>query len=262
MTHESMLAELLLTMLAWGIFSTAQVQNIANCALQDIAKTGAQRNSFPDLEQLAKAGNYGRMTQNLHRDIMTAANHRCTLAPSRFFIPFKQFGEQEQLMTLPHEQFAHLYHTYPDSFQKRILPDSAELRRFWEEMSDHPGMEGLDLEGQAHMCVPFGLHGDEVPVTGVGKVWSRSALTFQYFSSMATAAGMATLDVMFWVWAVFEKFCEPGEGGTVDTFMRIFKWSWEALRSGRWPNKDWRGQRLLFACLACLLYTSPSPRDS
>lgn len=117
-------------------------------------------------------------------------------------------------------------------------------------MADHPLMEGLGLdEATLKMCVPFGVHGDEVPITGVGKVWSKSALTFQIFSLMAAASCLATKELMLWVWSVFEKLCVAGIGGTIDTFMHIFKWSWEALASGKWPEEDWRGVRLLSSFL-------------
>ena len=84
-----------------------------------------------------------------------------------------------QLMTLPHELFAHLYDYYPQSFKKRVLPEHCDLSDFWKGLEGHPAMDGLDLGEVANNCVPFALDGDEVPITGVGKVWAKSALTFQ-----------------------------------------------------------------------------------
>ena len=71
-------------------------------------------------------------------------------------------------------------------------------------------MDGLDLAGMAHRSIPFGLHGDEVPITGVGKVWAKSALTFQCFSLLAASAGLGAKQCMLWVWSVFEKLCTEG----------------------------------------------------
>ena len=221
------------------------MEKVALAAVGDLETLGADAASLPDLERLAKAGTNGTNPQNLHRDIMNAVKDRTTLEPSQFHIPFQNFGEQMQLMTLPHAQFAHLYHQYPNSFRKRVLPENSDLSDFWQGMDGHPAVDGLDLEGVADKTVPFALHGDEVPITGVGKVWSKSALTFQYFSMMAASTGLATKQLLMWVWSVFEKLCIPGVGGTVDTFMRIFKWSWESLKSGKWPEEDWQGHRLL-----------------
>ena len=243
--HKSELAELLLRMLAWGIFSTAQVQDVALAASKDLDKLGANVSSLPQLEKLAHAGTSGTNVQNLHRDIMASVRERTSLQPSQFYIPFKSVGEQMQLMTLPHEYFAHIYYHYPNTFRKTVLPPHCDLSDFWQGMDGHPCMDGLDLAGHAHKSIPFGLHGDEVPITGVGKVWARSALTFQTFSLLAASVGLAAKECMLWVWSVFEKLCIEGAGGTVATFMTILKWSWEAWREGKWPVKDWLGNKLL-----------------
>ena len=87
-THKSELAELLLRMLAWGIFSTAQVQDVALAASKDLDKLGADVSSLPQLEKLAHAGTSGTNVQNLHRDIMASVRERTTLQPSQFYIPF------------------------------------------------------------------------------------------------------------------------------------------------------------------------------
>ena len=150
-----------------------------------------------------------------------------------------------QLMTLPHEYVAHIYSQYPNTFRKTVLPPHCDLSDFWKGMEGHPCMDGLDLAGVGHKSIPFGLHGDEVPITGVGKVWAKSALTFQFFSLLSSVGGLAAKESMLWVWSVFEKLCVEGAGGTVATFMTILKWSWEALREGKWPVKDWLGNKLL-----------------
>lgn len=251
-THESILAEWLLMQLAWGIFSTAQVQTCAHLAVQDLEQCGLKPGSLPELDVLARSGTFGKHLNNVHRDIMTAVKDKATFEPSEYCLPFKQFGEQPQLINLPHEHLAHLHSTYPQSFKTQVLPDTCNLHEFWQELEGFPGLEGVDFRGSPGNLIPFAMHGDEVPITGVGKVWAKCALTFQFFSVVASTTGLATKSLMFWIWAVFEKMCEPGEQGTIETFMQIMTWSWAALYEGRWPTHDWRGIKWLL--LNLLLY--------
>ena len=94
-------------------------------------------------------------------------------------------------------------------------------------------------------CIPCGLHGDEVPVIGIGKIWSRSCLNFCWCSLLANACGGRCEDIMFFLWSVFEKFAIASTSttlGTVDAFFSILTWSFLAMFQGTWPKKDWLGQ--------------------
>ena len=81
------------------------------------------------------------------------------------------------------------------------------------------------------------LYGDEVPVAGIGKVWSRSALVICWLSLLANAAGANTADVMQYIWGVFEKFAVDQ---TMETFWQVMLWSFTALGKGEWPEADWK----------------------
>lgn len=243
-TYKSMLAEFLLDQLAWGIFSTLQVEQLAKCAGHDLETAGVARSTFPDLDDLAKAGTYGKYANNVHRDIMASVRGRVEYQPYDCYLPFEKFGEQPAKINLPHETFAYLYNNRPEAFKKQVLPDTSQLHEFWKTMEDHPGISALVGEDLSK-AVPLAMHGDEVPITGVGKIWCKSALTFQFFSVLAHAAATPTKELMFWVWAVFEKFLSPGEDGTVASFMNIMKWSYEALFKGEWPDHDWHGHKQL-----------------
>lgn len=135
-------------------------------------------------------------------------------------------------------------------------------------------------------CVPIGVHGDEVPLVGVGKVWCRMMLTFQWFSLIATSTTSSTKDIMHWIWGVLDRFICAGEGGTMETFFAILEafqacrclvvlleschlccrpdikntlnsqleckeWSFRALYEGTWPSHDYRGNVWL-RCTCCL----------
>lgn len=251
--QQSVLAELLLNQLAWGIFSTAQVEDVANKAIQDMESVGLDVSVFPELYALARAGTFGKHPNNIHRDIMNHVKDKIEFTAFEPHLPFKTIGEQPTKINLPHEHFAYLYNHQPEAFREQILPNTLELHRFWREVRQHPAVKDLP-ESDLEYMVPIGLHGDEVPVVGVGKVWSKAALTFQYFSILAHAVGTPTILLLQWIWSTFEVLCIPGEDGTIHTFMKIMKWSWNALYTGKWPTHDWKGTKQLawFLSFCCV----------
>ena len=92
------------------------------------------------------------------------------------------------------------------------------------------------------------LHGDEVLVMGVGKIWCHSVLAFSWCSPLSVAAGRSASDAMVYVWGVFEKYIWPTtpEGmGTIDSFFELLAWSFGILFTGKWPHTKWKGQKHL-----------------
>ena len=201
--HKSRLADFLLQQFAWGIFSAPQIQQIAEITQSDFELAGCSRATFPELEQLAAAGSHGRYTNNLHRDIAGRAMNRTKLKPFEVKLPFAKWGEQETEILLPHEQFSNLYYNFPNSFSKRFLPDPEVLPNFWESVKGHPFIDGFEI-ASPEKAIPLGLHGDELPITGVGKVWAKLALTLQFYSLMSQAIGVPTVELMFWIFCVCE----------------------------------------------------------
>ena len=246
-SYQSGFAFWLLTQLAWGFFTIIQCQMIAHLAMQDMRKAGVQDGQFPELHNLAKAGTYGKHRNNVHRDIMAACRTKAELKPFDVNLPFKGFPDQPTKISLPHLQFAHLYETSPEAFEKHMLPDKHELTTFWKSVVDTEAVKGLPDIGNRRWresAIPLGIHGDEVPITGLGKVWSKCALTFGFFSLMVARVGAATTDLMFWIWACFESVILTAQNedmGTIDCFMQILKWSFQCLYTGKHPTHDWRG---------------------
>jgi hypothetical protein len=75
--------------------------------------------------------------------------------------------------------FADIYHKYPEVWKSRIASSKEVIEDFWAQMEDHPLMQCTPLAGRANYrqtMVPLRLHGDEVPVTGVGKAWQKMFL--------------------------------------------------------------------------------------
>ena len=121
-----------------------------------------------------------------------------------------------------------------------------DTQTFWEQCKGHPALLGHPLLSRNRSkCVPLGLHLDEVPVTGRGKIWCKSSLIFSWFSLMGKAAKAGTMSSLFLIYCMYERLCQDGDEGTVDTFMAILYWSFLCIWHGKWPARDWRGLRRL-----------------
>ena len=244
----SVLLQLLVAKFAAGIFSAETCEEIAKAAGQDLANAAAGK-KIPDLQQLV-----GQTKPN--RFLMSAIMKKCSFAqPATINMPYLD-GEFPATILLPHEFFAAMF-LNQTAWRSTVLPLDGNLPKFWDAVAGHPMLINHPIHERADArfrCVPLAIHGDEVPVVGVGKIWSRSALIFSWFSLLALAAGSSTLDTMVYVWGVFEKFVQPDSTdthGTMQTFWSIMKWSFEALWAGKWPACDWRGIRpnlLKFTC--------------
>ena len=243
----SCLATFLLEQFAWGTFSPQMVQQIAALAMKDFQTANESNGKLHQLEALAKIGTAGKNSNNCHRDIMKAVEG-ATKLPTALAVqlPFAgKLGLQNQSVLLPHEMFATIFHEYPNSWKMIMLPDSAKLHEFWTAMETHPNMLGHPNTTRPEYkdkCIPLALRGDEVPVTGRGKCWRKRTLTFQRLSLVGRGG---TADRTIWVWSVIEKYCVPGENGTLDTFWKIISWSFDWLWRGQWPSRNWDGQQPL-----------------
>ena len=241
---ESLLYQCLMREFAAGTASAECLAKLAACAVQDMA-AAREGFLFPKLERVAAA----HASLNVSRCMYSLLEQESASmpAPVSLEIPFLN-GPQLTSILLPHEYFAAAY-THPALWTASILPDSNKLESFWETMAAHPMM--LDHPWHARpdgrqKCVPLAMHGDEVPVMGVGKIWSRSALVFSWFSIFAQGSGSSSAEVMFYAWGIFEKFVAKMEGsnlGTMETFWLIMKWSFTCVWHGTWPMLDWQGCR-------------------
>ncbi|CAE8709417.1 unnamed protein product [Polarella glacialis] len=230
-----MLHGYLMMQMAWGAMSPSMVHGIAKAAMTDIAaaKRGCE---LPKLAKLASVSE-GKF---LWRTLCTIMSKESSLPEALdVTMPYKG-GNQKASVLLPHEYFADM-HEDAKAWATSILPVSTKLPEFWESMQNHPAMQDHPIKerrGRKDICVALGLHGDEVPIAGAGKIWRRSSLAFSWFSILANAAARGTLDVMICIWGVFEKFVKEG---TMQTFWSVMKWSFECLLRGKWPHSDWRG---------------------
>ena len=148
---------------------------------------------------------------------------------------------------LPHEIFAAMY-AKGEAWLKCILPDNSKLVPFWDAFEKHPAMQKHPCKKERNWkenTIPLGLHGDEVPVLGTGKIWCKCSLVFSWFSIMACVSGISYADAHHYIWGIFEKYVIPAAGsvlGTMEVFWKIMRWSFESLASGKHPELDWKGQ--------------------
>ena len=140
--------------------------------------------------------------------------------------------------------FSGIYHHYPWIWNRAILPNNERLREFWDFMEDHPAMLGHEVKTRHNYkshAVPVGMHGDEVPIVGLGKGWTKLMATFSWISLVGLGS---TKDTMFYIWSVFTALCKSGDcDGTLHAFFRIMAWSFKAMWLGKWPMEDWNGKK-------------------
>ena len=251
---KSVLAEFLLSQFAWGHFSGQLVQTVAALAIADIMKVSNDYEQLDDLIRLSKLGSSGAISNNIHRDIMVHASPVVRLPALFYFnVGFKPpFGQQSQAALLPHELFSALFSNYNAAFCSSIVPDASKVQEFWKAVKDHPQMESHPISSRANyekLAIPLGLHGDGVPIVGLGKGWVKMALVFSW-SSLLGAGN--TLCNQFYIWSVFEKLCvvEVGQR-TLDVFFQILVWSLKWLWLGVWPDEDYQGNKFLICILNC-----------
>lgn len=246
---KSALCNWLLSMFAWGHFSVQRVQKISSLLMTDLKNAETNDSIWTDLEELSKLGTSGLYANKMHAELMGKCNHLPNLPePYAFDVQFQPpLAVQKQEMLAPHECFAALYHRYPSTWKKTMVPDESHVQRFWNATENHPCLVESPLKTEhpsyKTKCVPILLHGDGVPIVGIGKGWSKIATIFSW-CSMLTAP--STKESMRFIWGAFDKLCKPdgddGSFGTFTTFFQVLCWSLQCLYSGKWPHRNHLGQ--------------------
>jgi hypothetical protein len=244
------LASLLLNLFAWGEISAQRLQEVAQAAVQDIDGFAEGLVDVGNLKQMAKIGAAGHHQNKCYVDLMRHSEGTAKL-PNPFIckLPFREpVHEALQSMLLPHELFAAIYHNYPRAWQQSLVPSEARLMAFWEAQKDHPQFLGHPVRKRANYqsrCVPISLHGDDVPVTGVGKTWTGKITQWCWASMIGRGP---TTAMLFWIFALFERLRVRAADGTETTlhaFFKVLRWSFGILFHGVWPDRDHHGRMTL-----------------
>lgn len=196
---KSCLADWLHRQWAEGFFSPQQLQKIAALAQVDFEASGA-RAPHP-LAQLARLGSNGLYENNMHRDLVKLLAPVSSLPHALpVKIPMKG-GLFLQNIQLPHLQFHCMHKHYTDRFNSSFFPEAPHsLRSFWETFSqhicmrDHPALGRPDLYSKG---LPIKIHGNAMPVTGIGKAWSKGMLVMNWSGLLNKGASRENCHVMY-----------------------------------------------------------------
>lgn len=244
--NESQLAQFLLERFAWGEMSPQLLQRISHLAVQDFLAAEKNEKVLGDLRALASIGTNGTYPNKCHADLMAKAEKiSCLPDPFRISMPFAPpVGEFMQGILLPHEMFSAMYHQYPNTFKKSVLNSEDALKSFWNSVAQHPQMHAHPLKDIQHYkttCIPIALHGDGVPIVGLGKGWSRVMTLFSWYSLVGQGH---TRELLFWVWGIYDRLIKGAvDGGTRAKFFAVLCWSFRVMLEGRWPSHDFEGKR-------------------
>ncbi|CAE7398625.1 unnamed protein product [Symbiodinium sp. CCMP2592] len=153
-------------------------------------------------------------------------------------------GEHTQEVLLPHELFASMFEHENEAFFRNVASDEGTRTKFWDRMRSHshPAWENHPLlHRNIKKAIPISVHGDEVPIAGIGKQWSKKLVNVSWASLLGKTETKST---QFWSMGLVEKTdVKNGPYATMRNLWKILAWSFTALWSGLWPLTDHEGNR-------------------
>ena len=196
---ESPLASKLLSLWAHGALSATLTQELAHLAILDGA-------SHPELAALSKAGNFGEIKGNVHRDIVAqfckdikleGFDMKTTCVDPKTSL----LQDTKASLFLPHVMFSTLAKEYPEKFSKLFCVES--LESFWlaAEKTDDDRIRGHPMTSRSdwrQKVVPFFVHGDGVEFQSRDSlmVWSFGSV-LSLFESLDSHKHLGTLLEIF-----------------------------------------------------------------
>ena len=163
---------------------------------------------FEEITTLADIGGDGLHTHNAVRDL----ERRIAQPPldkALYSYKAKVKSQVSRLVTntqnlhvlLPHELFAIMHRHHNDEFVMKFLGADGELHRFWADMEGggHPCLATPPAD--RHRTIPLQLHGDGVPIQGIGKAWGK---LLDIYSMSSLVARGSTRDLMLPIYAIFQ----------------------------------------------------------
>jgi hypothetical protein len=242
--QPSKLASLLMRHRQWGMITAIFAQEIAHAAWQDGA-------DHPDLKRISKIANYGEAPDNASRDfekLVPVSQLSCVLCSFTSYLKQSFLSttsmQVTQSMVLPHMLFAQLYARHKPAFLENVLGGSADrISEFWDAVKLSPTSLQHRVRSRADYttrAIPLTLHGDGVPVAGVGKAWSRSAETYSWSSIIGR--GKTLLTNFFIYYFMKQYMVRAGDKATTNEFFTILTWSLYWLERGKHPTHNWKNE--------------------
>ena len=280
---DSELAYALIDSWTRGLSSAAEIQRLAHKAHTDMSKVLTSLGKSTDfapasLRALASFGDWGRYGGNIAAELKRWLGEPSLPAAAMFRIPMVVkkprsglpiFQNQDFPMMLPHTTFSHLFSHHRDKFNFKFIgigPSDDKLHSFWSEVVArkdpriirHPMCTRPNWTRRA---IPIALHGDAVPVFGVGRPTTKSLDCYSWQSLLAFGP---TMSIKMLISCIFEhnKFKHAdGTERSMDDIWKIICWSLGALFEGRYPTHDWLGALYEEGSSEALLATTPLTVD-
>ena len=246
-TETSALANFLIREWAWGKMSPQMVQTISHLALLDL-KVASAGNTNSELEKLSRIGAHGFYSNNCNRDLNNLLPTSQLPQAHEFQLTcrtpvFGTFRMHDFSMLLPHEWFSAMHQHYPEYFRQHVVRSRDDLREFWSQCGEHPALRENVVKTTVDynsLVVPLSLHGDGVPVKGVGKSWSESMNVYSWASVVADTG--TTAQNNFLMFGIFSHLVSSWrQRFTMLRFWKLLVWSLTALYEGVWPTVDMEG---------------------
>ena len=157
------------------------------CATKDLESLGVE--APPIYVKLASIGAGGAQKGNMHRDLSAMVDVQ---VPAAFQVELPMAGARlgtwkpmYQDVLLPHELFGYMWQYQPKAFQEYVQGPSGQIQAFWKEMAGNPQLAGHPIRREPNYqntAIPIAIHGDGVPITGVGRSWSKSCDIYSWTS--------------------------------------------------------------------------------
>ena len=246
---ESALAQYLLSQYVWGWMTPQEVQRVAMHARDDMRMLTGQTSTLPEVEGLAALGAEGKYPNNVRSQLYDHyLNATRVSEPTPVSMPMMSLNQElnartQQHIYFPHVVFSSIYHQYPGAFKENICPSMEALQNFWAEVENSPQMLNhpiRDVDNFRTRAIPISLHGDGVPVSGIGKTWGKSLDVYSWNSLLCNSG--KTISFTYYIWSIFQKLvCHRYLFRTKHKFWRMMVWSLEICMRGEWPTHDWNG---------------------
>ncbi|CAE7343817.1 unnamed protein product [Symbiodinium sp. CCMP2592] len=222
------------------------LQKFADAARKDVLTTLQEEHGVSELTVLASIGSFGKFSGKCYGDLMRKVDPRINMADSyKAKLSFANPpGEHTQELLLPHELFNSMYENHGEAFVRNVCGDEEARMEFWDRMRTvpHPAWEGHPVQARdLRGAIPLAVHGDEVPIAGIGKQWSKKLLNVSWSSLLGETS---TKSIQYWAFGLIEKTgIKDGPRATMQQLWKIFAWSLTALWHGYWPTRDHEGRR-------------------
>lgn len=246
-----------------GLSSAAECQRLAMKSYNDMVRVlniaGKSDGFVPvSLKSLASLGDWGKYSGNVAAELKRWLGEPSMPKPMTFSIPMLVkkprsglpiYQRQDLPIMLPHVTFAHIYTNHTNQFNFKFLgtpPIENKLHDFWSvvvarrdpRIVRHPMCAKPNW---THRAIPIAIHGDAVPVYGVGRPTTKSLDCFSWQSLLAFGQTMVVKMLMVAVFDQNKSKSEDGSLQTMDSVWSILCWSLAALFEGRYPSCDWNG---------------------